>query len=113
MNGSIYSLDNLRPYFYSYLFNNGNSELLPINILYLISCAILVQYCFMTIGIKIGNKIGVKIVTLIGVILINFSFILMMIITNYNLNFISMCIFGLGCGLSNLSVNIWYYYMWI
>ena len=60
MNGSIYSLDNLRPYFYSYLFNNGNSDLLPINILYLISFAILVQYCFMAMGIKIGNKIGVK-----------------------------------------------------
>lgn len=112
MNGSIYSLDNLRPYFYSYLFNNGNSDLLPINILYLISFAILVQYCFMTIGIKIGNKIGVKKITLIGVILINLSFILMMITINYNLIFISMCIFGLGCGLSNLSVikNCWEYY---
>ena len=76
------------------------------------SCFILAQYCFMTLGVKFGNKIGAKKITLLGVILINLSFILMMVVTNYSLIFISMCIFGIGCGLSNLSVvkNCWEYY---
>ena len=112
MNGSLYSLDYLRSYFFSYLFNNGNSDLSPRHISILISCIILAQFCLMTIGVKFGNKIGAKIITLIGVILINLSFLLMIFSTNYSLNFISMCIFGFGCGLSNLSVikNCWEYY---
>jgi MFS family permease len=66
----------------------------------------------MTIGVKLGNKIGARFITLIGAILINLSFILMMISTNYYLILISMCILGLGCGLSYLSVvkNCWEYY---
>ena len=66
----------------------------------------------MTIGVKLGNKIGARFITLIGAILINLSFILMMISTNSILMLISMCILGLGCGLSYLSVvkNCWEYY---
>ena len=66
----------------------------------------------MTIGVKSGNKIGARFITLIGAILINLSFILMMISTNSILMLISMCILGLGCGLSYLSVvkNCWEYY---
>ena len=66
----------------------------------------------MTIGVKLGNKIGTKFITIIGLIFINISFILMMVNTNYALIFISMIIFGVGCGLSNLSVikNCWEYY---
>ena len=66
----------------------------------------------MTIGVKLGNKIGAKYITLIGVIIILLSLLLMMISTNYSLIFISICIFGIGCGLSNLSVikNCWEYY---
>ena len=96
MNGSLYSLDYLRSYFFSYLFNNGNSDLSPRHISILISCIILAQFCLMTIGVKFGNKIGAKIITLIGVILINLSFLLMIFSTNY----------------SNLSVikNCWEYY---
>jgi len=105
-------LDNLRLYFFSYLFHNGNSDLLPAKIPFLLSCIALAQYCFMTIGVKLGNKIGTKFITIIGLIFINISFILMMITTNYSLIFIPMIIFGLGCGLSNLSVikNCWEYY---
>ena len=112
MNGSFYCWHNLRFYFFSYLFHNGNSDLSPNHISILISFIILVEYCFMTIGVKLGNKIGVKYITLIGVIVINLSLLLMMISTNYSLIFISMCIFGIGCGLSNLSVikNCWEYY---
>ena len=66
----------------------------------------------MTIGVKLDNKIGTRFITLIGAILINLSFILMMISTNYYLILISMCILGLGCGLSYLSVvkNCWEYF---
>ena len=105
-------MDNLRLYFFSYLFHNGNSDLKPAKISILISCIALAQYCFMTIGVKLGNKIGTRFITIIGVIFINVSFILMMVNTNYALIFISMIIFGLGCGLSNLSVikNCWEYY---
>ena len=105
-------MDNLRLYFFSYLFHNGNSDLLPSKIPLLLSFVALVQYFFMTIGVKLGNKIGTRFITIIGVILINVSLILMMISTNYAPIFISMIIFGLGCGLSNLSVikNCWEYY---
>ena len=103
---------NLRSYLISYIINEGSKEILKINILILISFIVLIQYLFMTIGVKIDNKIGTRFITLIGVILINLSLLLMMISANYALIFISLCIFELGYGLSNLSVikNCWEYY---
>ena len=103
---------NLRSYLISYIINEGSKEILKISILILISFIALIQYLFMTIGVKIGNKIGTRFITLIGVILINLSLLLMMISANYALIFISLCIFELGYRLSYLSVikNCWEYY---
>ena len=112
MNGSLYTWSNLNPYFASYLKHNGNPNITPEDTSFLMPCIFIVQYCFMTIGVKLGNKIGARFITLTGVIFMNLSYFFMMIFTNYYLILLSMGIFGLGDGLANLSVikNCWKYY---
>ena len=112
MNGSLYTWSNLNTYFASYLKHNGNPDITPEDTSFLMPCIFIVQYCFMTIGVKLGNKIGARYITLIGVIFMNLSYIFMMIFTNYYLILLSMGVFGLGDGLANLSVikNCWKYY---
>ena len=112
MNGSLYTWSNLNQYFASYLKHNGNPELTPEDTSFLMPCIFLVQYCVMTIGVKLGDKIGPRFVTLIGVCFMYLSYIIMMIFKNYYLILISMGIFGLGDGLANLSVikNCWKYF---
>ena len=67
-------------------------------------CIFLVQYCFMTIGVKLGNKIGPRFITLLGVSFMYLSYIIMIIFSNYYLVLLAMGVFGLGDGLANLSV---------
>ena len=112
MNGSLYTWSNLNQYFASYLKHNGNPKVSPEDTSFLMPCIFIVQYCFMTIGVKLGNKIGARFITLIGVVFMNLSYIFMMIFTNYYLILLSMGVFGLGDGLANLSVikNCWKYY---
>ena len=112
MIGSLYTWSNLNTYFASYLKHNGNPDITPEDTSFLMPCIFIVQYCFMTIGVKLGNKIGTRFITLIGVIFMNLSYIFMMIFKNYYLILLSMGVFGLGDGLANLSVikNGWKYY---
>ena len=112
MNGSLYTWSNLNQYFASYLKHNANPDLVPEDTAFLMPCIFLVQYCFMTIGVKLGNKVGPRMSTLIGICFMYISYAIMIFFTNYYLVLISMGIFGLGDGLANLSVidNCWKYF---
>ena len=106
MNGSLYTWSNLNQYFASYLKHNGNPDLVPEDTAFLMPCIFLVQYCFMTIGVELGDKIGPRLISLIGVSIIIISYLIMIFTTNFYLVLLAMGIFGLGDGLSNLSVII-------
>ena len=112
MNGSLYTWSNLNQYFASYLKHNGNPDLVPEDTSFLMPCIFLVQYCFMTIGVKLGNKVGPRISTLIGIVTMYISYLIMIFFTNYYLILVAMGVFGLGDGLANLSVikNCWNYF---
>ena len=112
MNGSLYTWSNLNQYFASYLKHNGNDDLVPEDTSFLMPCIFLVQYCFMTIGVKLGDKVGPRFSTLIGVCVMYISYGIMIFFTNYYLVLLAMGVFGLGDGLANLSVikNCWKYF---
>ena len=112
MNGSLYSWSNLNQYFASYLKHNGNPKIVPEDTSFLMPCIFLVQYCFMTIGVNLGNKVGPRFSTLIGISFMYISYLIMIFFSNYYLVLIAMGIFGLGDGLANLSVikNCWKYF---
>ena len=112
MNGSLYTWSNLNQYFASYLKYNGNPHIVPEDTAFLMPCIFLVQYCFMTIGVNLGNKVGPRFSTLIGILFMYSSYIIMIFLPNYYLVLIAMGIFGLGDGLANLSVikNCWKYF---
>ena len=112
MNGSLYTWSNLNQYFASYLKHNGNPSIVPEDTSFLMPCIFLVQYCFMTIGVKLGDKVGPRMSTLIGISFMYISYMTMIFFTNYYLVLIAMGIFGLGDGLANLSVikNCWKYF---
>ena len=111
MNGSLYTWSNLNVYFASYLKHKGN-DVTPEDTAFLMPCIFLVQYCFMTLGVKLGNKIGPRLVVLIGISLMLLSYGIMIKFTNYYLVLLSMGIFGMGDGIANLSVikNCWMYF---
>ena len=112
MNGSLYTWSNLNQYFASYLKHHGNPDLEPEDTSFLMPCIFLIQYCFMTIGVNLGNKVGPRMSTLIGILFMYVSYIIMILFTNYYLVLVAMGIFGLGDGLANLSVikNCWKYF---
>ena len=111
MNGSLYTWSNLNVYFASYLKNKGN-DVSQEDTAFLMPCIFLVQYCFMTLGVKLGNKIGPRLVTLIGILLMCASYIIMIFYSKYYMVLLSMEIFGMGDGIANLSVikNCWKYF---
>ena len=112
MNGSLYTWSNLNQYFASYLKHNGNPDIVPEDTSFLMPCIFLVQYCFMTIGVNLGNKVGPRFSTLIGILVMYVSYVIMIFCTNYYLILVAMGVFGLGDGLANLSVikNCWKYF---
>ena len=112
MNGSLYTWSNLNQYFASYLKHNGNPKIVPEDTSFLMPCIFLVQYCFMTVGVKLGDKVGPRFSTLIGILFMYISYVIMIFSSNYYAVLIAMGIFGLGDGLANLSVitNCWKYF---
>lgn len=72
----------------------------------------MVQFCFATVGVKLGDKLGPRYSNIIGLIIIYISLGMMAFFTNYYVILISMGIFGMGDGLENLSVikNCWKYF---
>ena len=83
MNGSLYAWSNLNVYFASYLKNTGN-DVTPEDTAFLMPCIFLVQYCFMTLGVKLGNKIGPRLVVLIGISFMLSSYGIMITFINGN-----------------------------
>ena len=75
-------------------------------------CIFLVQYCFMTIGVKLGDRIGPRYIALLGVCFMYLSYFTMISFTNYYLVLMAMGIFGLGDGIASLSLikNCWKYF---
>lgn len=112
MNGSLYVWSNLNVYFASYLYHNGNEDIKPEHTAFLMPCIFLIQYCFMTLGVKLGNKIGPRYVTLIAILFMYISYGIMIYFKEYYLILLAMGIFGLGDGIGNLSVikNCWKYF---
>ena len=111
MNGSLYTWSSINSYFASYLFYKGN-DVTPDDTAFLMPCIFLIQYCFMTIGVSIGNKAGPRVTTLIGILLMYASYAIMLFFDNYYLVLLAMGIFGMGDGIANLSVikNCWKYF---
>ena len=82
MNGSLYTWSSINSYFASYLFYKGN-DVTPDDTAFLMPCIFLIQYCFMTIGVSIGNKVGPRVTTLIGILLMYASYAIMLFFDNY------------------------------
>ena len=112
MCGSLYTWTNLIVYFASYLKHNGNPELTPEDTSFLMPCIFLIKYCVMTLGVKLGDKIGPRYVSLIGTCFMYLSYFTMISFTNYYLVLMAMGIFGLGDGIGSLSLikNCWKYF---
>ena len=111
MNGSLYTWSSINSYFASYLHHHGQ-DITVEDLYFLMPCIFLVQYCFMTIGVKIGDSYGPRVTTIIGVFFMVGSYAFLSFFTNYYLILLGMGLFGFGDGTANLSVinNGWNYF---
>ena len=75
-------------------------------------CLDAVIYFFLTIGVKLGDKIGVRNTVIITFALHYLSYFILIFAQNFYLFLISMIIFGIGHAISNLAVikNVWKYF---
>ncbi len=112
MNGSIYTWSSINSYFASYLHYNGNEKITTTDTYFLMPCIFLVQYFFMSPGVKLGDKITVRGSTIVAVVLMVGSYLFLILSTNFYLILFGFALFGLGDGLGNLSVikNCWLYF---
>lgn len=65
---------------------------------------IFVKYFFMTLGIKIGDRIGARFTTALSIFIMIGSYIILLTQKNYYVIIGAMALFGMGDGLGNLSV---------
>ena len=112
MNGSIYTWSSINSYFASYLHYNGNEKITTTDTFFLMPCIFLVQYFFMSPGVKLGDKISVRGSTIVAVFLMVGSYFFLIFSTNFYVILFGFGLFGLGDGLGNLSVikNCWLYF---
>ena len=75
-------------------------------------CLDAIIYFFLTIGVKLGDKIGVRNTVILTFGLHYFSYFILIFAKNYYLFLISMVMFGIGHAISNLAVikNCWKYF---
>jgi len=75
-------------------------------------CIFLVQYFFMTLGVKLGDTITVRGSTFVAILLMFISYLILIIFPKFKYVILGMSIFGIGDGLGNLSVikNSWRYF---
>ena len=111
MNGSLYTWSSINSYFASYLHHHGQ-DITVEDLYFLMPCIFLVQYCFMTVGVKLGDTCGPRVTTIIGVFFMVGSYAFLIFFTNYYLVLLGMGLFGFGDGIANLSVinNGWKYF---
>ena len=71
-----------------------------------------VIYFFLTIGVKLGDKIGVRNTVILTFVLHFSSYFILIFAKNFYLFLISMVMFGIGHAISNLAVikNCWKYF---
>ena len=69
-------------------------------------------YFFLTIGVKLGDKIGVRNTVILTFALHYSSYFILIFAKNFYLFLISMVMFGIGHAISNLAVikNVWKYF---
>ena len=113
MIGSVYTWFTLNQYVASYLHNNGHEEIKQEDTAFLMPSIFLVGCLFLTIGVKLGNCMGPRLITFFSVLFMCGSFAVLYFFKD-NLYFVlgAMGLFGLGEGLGNLSVikNCWKYF---
>ena len=75
-------------------------------------CSDLFIYFFLTLGAKMGIKIGVRLTICVALIFKYVSYALLLMVPNYYVVLIAMCLFGVGSGLGNLTYlrNSWRYF---
>jgi MFS family permease len=71
-----------------------------------------VIYFFLTIGVKLGDRVGVRNTVILSFILFYLSYFILIFAKNFFLFLISMVMFGIAHAISNLSVikNVWKYF---
>ena len=75
-------------------------------------CSDLFIYFTLTLGTKMGNKIGVRPTIIVALACKYISYALLLFIPNYYVVLLAMCLFGVGNGLGNLIYmkNSWKYF---
>ena len=75
-------------------------------------CSDLFIYFFLTLGAKMGNKIGVRLTIVVALTFKFISYALLLLFPNYYVILFAMCLFGVGSGLGNLTYlkNSWKYF---
>jgi MFS family permease len=112
MSGSKYTWSSMNSYFASYLHYNGNSWVKPTDTYLLMPCTDFINNCVLTLGVKLGNKIGVRKTILVALGFYYFSCFLLMFVPNYYVVLLAMGIFGVGSGFGYFPPikNCWKYY---
>lgn len=97
----------------SFLYYHYDKSIRPKKTYFLMPCSDLFIYFFLTLGAKMGNKIGVRLTICVALIFKFISYALLLMFANYYIVLISMCLFGVGSGLGNLTYmkNSWKYFI--
>ena len=112
MSGSKYTWSSMNSYFASYLHYNGNYWVKPTHTYLLMPSIDFINNCFLTIGVKLSRKIGLRFILLISISCAFLSCFLLIIYPNYFLVLFAMGIFGVGSGFGYFPPieNCWKYY---
>ena len=96
----------------SYLYYNYADFIRPKHTYYLMPCSDLAIYFSLTLGARMGNKIGVRLTICVALIFKFVSYALLLMFANYFVVLVSMLMFGVGSGLGNLTYlkNSWKYF---
>ena len=91
---------------------SGDEDIRPKDTYFLMPCLDAVIYFFLTIGVKLGDRIGVRNTVILTFALHYSSYFILIFAKNFYLFLISMVMFGIGHAISNLAVikNCWKYF---
>lgn len=91
---------------------HSDEEILPKQTYFLMPCSDLFIYFSLTLGAKMGNKIGVRLTIIVALVCKYISYALLYFVPNYYVVLCAMMLFGIGSGLGNLTYlkNSWKYF---